>query len=67
MEEIAPADAPRDLLPYIPAPVIGLLLKSWAAALGQPAFVTSTVEEITGAPARRFAQWAADYASAFRA
>jgi len=37
------------------------------AALGQPALVTSTVEEITGKPARMFRDWAADHAEEFRA
>src|SRR5215472_13788412 len=31
--------------------IISMLLDAWAAASGQPAFVTSTVEEITGAGA----------------
>ena len=31
-----------------------MLLKAWAAAIGQPALVTSTLAEITGVPARMF-------------
>jgi hypothetical protein len=42
-----------------------MLLSAWQAALGRPAFVTSTVEEIVGAPARSFYQWAVDHAPAF--
>jgi hypothetical protein len=35
----------------MPAVIVNILLDAWAAAIGQPAFVTSTVAEITGAPA----------------
>jgi hypothetical protein len=44
-----------------------MLLDAWAAAIGQPAFVTSTVGEITGTPARTFLEWVKDNASEFRA
>ena len=50
----------------MPAFVIEMLLDAWAAAIGQPAFLTSTVAEITGAPARTFIDWATDYAEQFR-
>ena len=43
-----------------------MLFDAWAAALGQPAFVTQTVAELTGSPARTFVEWAADHAAAFR-
>jgi hypothetical protein len=43
-----------------------MLMDAWAAALGQPAVVTSTVAEVTGRPALTFAEWAADHAAAFR-
>jgi uncharacterized protein YbjT (DUF2867 family) len=67
IEEISPNEARRELLAIIPAPGVNMLLDAWAAALGQPAFVTSTVAEITGAPARTFRDWATDHAVAFRA
>jgi hypothetical protein len=51
----------------VPAFVVKMLLDAWAAAIGQPAFVTSTVAEITGAPARMFRGWATDHAAEFRA
>jgi uncharacterized protein YbjT (DUF2867 family) len=35
--------------------------------MGQPAFVTSTFAEITGAPPRTFLEWATDHAAEFRA
>jgi len=56
-------EAERELLGVIPV----YLLDAWAAAAGQPAFVTSTVEEMTGAPARTFAEWARDHAAEFQA
>ena len=43
-----------------------MLLAAWGAAMGRPAFVTSTVAEILGAPARTFRQWAAEHVDAFR-
>jgi uncharacterized protein YbjT (DUF2867 family) len=61
IEEISADEARRELL--IPA----MLLDAWAAAIGQPAFVTSTVADITGAPARTFLDWATDHAAEFRA
>jgi hypothetical protein len=46
--------------------VVNMLLNAWAAAAGQPAFV-STCAELTGRPPRTFLEWATDYAAAFRA
>jgi hypothetical protein len=43
-----------------------MLLDAWAAAIGQPAFVTSTVADLTGAPARAFADWVTDHSAEFR-
>jgi len=54
LEEITPEEWRRELPPYIPANAAPMLLKAWAAAIGQPALVTSTVAEITGMPARTF-------------
>jgi uncharacterized protein YbjT (DUF2867 family) len=61
IEEISPEQARREL--HLPA----VLLDAWAAAIGQPAFVTSTVAELTGRPARTFLDWATDHAAEFRA
>jgi uncharacterized protein YbjT (DUF2867 family) len=60
IEEIAPEDPEN-------APLPRMLLGAWAAAIGQPAYVTSTVAEITGSPARTFRDWATDHAVQFRA
>jgi len=48
-----------------PPPVADMLLDAYAAAVGLPAVVTSTVLEVTGAPARAFHDWAIDHAADF--
>lgn len=67
IEEISPDEARQELLPQMPLPIVNMLLNAWAAAIGQPAFVTSTVVDITGTPARAFADWVTDHAAGFRA
>ncbi len=67
IEEISPDEARRELLAGMPAVAVNMLLDAWAAALGQPAFVTSTVAELTGIPARTFLNWASEHAGEFRA
>ncbi|HEV8038644.1 MAG TPA: hypothetical protein VGP62_07260 [Bryobacteraceae bacterium] len=67
IEEISPDEARRELLANMPVSVVNMLLDAWAAAIGQPAFVTSMVAEITGAPARTFQEWATDHVAEFRA
>jgi uncharacterized protein YbjT (DUF2867 family) len=41
-------------------------LAYWASLVDQPETVTGAVEEVTGKPARTFAQWATDHAADFR-
>ncbi len=67
VEEISPDEARRELLTIMPGSVVKMLLDAWSAGIGQPAFVTSTVAETTGAPARTFLDWASDHATDFRA
>jgi uncharacterized protein YbjT (DUF2867 family) len=67
LEEVLPAEWRRERLPIWPAPLLDMLLDAWAAAAGHAAFVTSTVAEITGAPAHTFLDWATDHADEFRA
>jgi uncharacterized protein YbjT (DUF2867 family) len=64
--EISPEDWLRDLPSFLPSFVAKYLLDAWAAAIAQPAFVTSTVAELTGAPARTFFHWASDHAAQLR-
>jgi hypothetical protein len=42
-----------------------MLLAAWHASMGTPAFMTSTVLDLLGSPARTFRQWAADHTDAF--
>ncbi len=65
-EEISPEEARRELLTLMPLPAINMLLNAWSAAIGQPAYVTSAVGDLTGAPARTFRDWAIDHAADFR-
>jgi uncharacterized protein YbjT (DUF2867 family) len=67
IQEISPDEARRELLKIGPLPAVNMLLQAWAAAIGQPAHVTSTVSEITGAPAKTFLDWATDNSAEFRA
>ena len=65
-EELSPEAFRRETAGIWPAPVADMLLTAWGATIGRPAFVTSTVSDMTGSPARSFRQWAADHAGAFR-
>jgi uncharacterized protein YbjT (DUF2867 family) len=67
VEEISPEEA-RVELPArgFPAEALNHLLPAWSAGVGIPAYMTQTVEEVTGRPARRFAEWAADHLNDFR-
>jgi uncharacterized protein YbjT (DUF2867 family) len=67
IEEISPDGARRKLLRVVPVEAVNMLLDACAAAIGQPAHVTSTVAEITGAPPKTFLEWATDHAAEFRA
>jgi len=66
IEEMSPDETRREWLPIMPAFAVNMLLDAWAAAIGQPAFVTSTVTEITGSPARTFLEWATDHIAEFQ-
>jgi hypothetical protein len=39
---------------------------AWEAAVGHPAYVTTTVADLTGTPARSFRDWVAAHAESFR-
>ena len=66
LEEISPDEARRELVSLFPLFVVNMLLDAWRAAAGLPAYMTSTVEAITGAPARSFETWVTDGISHFR-
>jgi uncharacterized protein YbjT (DUF2867 family) len=62
-EEMAPERARREL-PF-PESVATMLLDAWKAAVGQPAYVTPVVAEITGRTARTFRDWVSDNSAEF--
>lgn len=66
-EEISPQAGRRQMLAqgWPPSYVEGAL-RYWATLVAEPEPVTSTVEKVTGAPARTFREWAADHANDFR-
>ena len=65
-EELSPEQFRRETAGIWPGPVVEMLLDAWGATIGRPAFVTSAVADVAGAPARTFRQWASDHADAFR-
>ncbi|HEY6423296.1 MAG TPA: hypothetical protein VIY28_08660 [Pseudonocardiaceae bacterium] len=42
------------------------LLNAYAGLVAEPGPITTTVDEITGTPARTFREWAIDHADDFR-
>ena len=65
-EELSPDEFRRETADSWPRPVVNMLLAAWGATIGCPAFVTSTVADVVGSPARTFRQWVVDHAVAFR-
>jgi uncharacterized protein YbjT (DUF2867 family) len=67
VEEMSPDEARTELLPVLGSlTFVNTLLNAWAAAIGQPAFVTSTFAEVTATAPRTFLEWATDHAAEFR-
>jgi uncharacterized protein YbjT (DUF2867 family) len=64
-EELSPEAARHHLLAMLRPPVADMLLTAYAAAVNRPAFVTSTVAELTGRTAATFRQWADDHVQDF--
>ncbi len=64
-EELSPEDFRRETAGLWPPAVVDMLLAAWGATIGRPAFVTSTVSDVVGSPARTFRQWVDDHAGAF--
>ena len=67
IEEVSPDEARHAGLAGMPPTVVNKLLDAWAAAIGQPAFVTATVRELRGRQARTFVDWVTANAAVFRA
>ena len=65
-EELSRESAREQMLAMrFPPFAADMLLDAYAAAVGLPALVTSTVLEVTGQPARSFHDWAMDHAGEF--
>lgn len=67
IEEVPRKEAELSCMAGMPSAVRSKLLGAWAAAVGLPAFVTSTVEDLTGVPAHTFRNWVEHNISEFRA
>jgi uncharacterized protein YbjT (DUF2867 family) len=66
-DELSPDQFRRETADTWPPAVVDMLLDAWQATMGCPAYVTSTVAEVVGAPARTFRQWVYDHADLFGA
>jgi uncharacterized protein YbjT (DUF2867 family) len=64
-EELSPDEFRSESEGSWPRPVVDTLLGAWAATMGRPAFITTTVSGILGSAPRSFRQWVADHAGAF--
>jgi len=66
--EEVPPDAVRDGLAaaFGDASFADHALDTWARFVEEPELVTSTVERVTGRPARTFREWASDHTDDFR-
>lgn len=65
-EEVPPDVAREQMIQNkVPADVVDMTLRFQAELVGVPAEISSTVEVVTGRPARTFGQWAADHVADF--
>ncbi|MFF4520593.1 NAD(P)H-binding protein [Streptomyces bluensis] len=64
-EEITPDEFRSLWEGTVPSSAVEMLLAAWSAAVGQPAYITTTVADILGRAPRTFRQWAVDHAIAF--
>ena len=63
-EELSPEEFRHETEGTWPRPVVDMLLDAWAATIGRPAYVTSTVLDVLGSPPRSFRESVADQAAA---
>ncbi|MFB8239715.1 NAD(P)H-binding protein [Kitasatospora sp. NPDC089913] len=66
-EELTDAEAREALAPIVPIWVMDAVVGYWAGSDGVPTEVSDTVEQLTGRPARTFAEWARDHVADFTA
>jgi len=65
--ELSPDEFRRETAGSWPPSAVEMLLAAWGAAVGYPAYVTTTVADVTGTPARSFRDWSAAHLESFRA
>lgn len=65
-EELSPDEFRAQFAAFNAVGAANMLLAAWSAARGLPAYVTSTVFDVTGLPARSFREWVTDHADNFR-
>lgn len=63
--EVPPEEVTEDMFPHVPATMLPSLLEAFAEVVGVAPEITSTVESVTGTPARTFTEWARDHKDAF--
>jgi hypothetical protein len=66
VEDLDPEPVLRQLSQFMDPDFAAALFTLLAATVGQTAQVTPAIREITGHPARDYADWAADHAADFR-
>ena len=64
-DEVSPDTARHEVMAAWPAWVADMLLSAYGASVDRPAHMTSAIEDLTGAPARTFREWATDHAVEF--
>src|SRR4030095_6697874 len=64
-EEISEEEARNQMLVMMPPPIADMLLRAYAATVNRPAFVTSSVADLTGTGAATFRRWADDHVQDF--
>ncbi|MFJ9691199.1 NAD(P)H-binding protein [Kitasatospora sp. NPDC101183] len=66
VEVVTPEETRAELALTMPPLGVEIVMRQWAARDGVAAPVSATVAEVTGRPARTFADWARDHAEDFR-
>ncbi|MFD7324975.1 NAD(P)H-binding protein [Streptomyces sp. NPDC059875] len=63
---VTPEQWKESVADFVPETFADAMLTYWASQDGRPVPLTRTVEDLTGHPARTFAEWAGDHADSFR-